>query len=198
MMVFNGRETCPLREPRRGLETIWDQRHAMDGHDTEDRSIPFLMHQVMGQVEARVNKWARPLGLKIEGVRVLFRLLAADRTVNELARLTGAELSTLSRLLGRMDEMGLIVRRRDLADARSVIVSLTPKGRKLALQHQPVYFKDYETILLKGVAPEEQRQLRGLLGRMLDNLQASAATDPGAAPGDDPDEDDGTARRASA
>lgn len=150
----------------------------MAAHDIEDRSIPFLMHQIIGQVEARVNRWARPLGLKIEGVRVLFRLLAGDRSVNELARLTGAELSTLSRLLGRMSDMGLVLRRRDPADARSVIVSLTPKGRKLALQHQPVYFKDYETILMQGFSGEEARQLRDLLVRMLGNLEQSVGSDP--------------------
>lgn len=153
----------------------------MDSHDIEDRSIPFLMHRIVGQVEARVNRWARPLGLKIEGVRVLFRLLAGDRTVNELARLTGVELSTLSRLLNRMSEMGLVVRRRGLADARAVSVSLTPKGRKLALQHQPVYFKDYETILMKGFSAEEAHEARELIVRMLDNLEHSAAADPAAA-----------------
>ncbi|MFM2130662.1 MAG: hypothetical protein RL477_2208, partial [Pseudomonadota bacterium] len=125
--------------------------------DVEDRSIPFLMHLITGRVEDLVNRWARPLGLRIEGVRVLFRLLAGDRSVNELARLTGVEISTLSRLLARMEVQGLIARRRDAADGRSVSVSLTDKGRKLALQHQPVYFKDYETILMKGFSPEEAR-----------------------------------------
>lgn len=149
-----------------------------DTQDTEDRSIPFLMHQIMGQVEARVNRWARPLGLKIEGVRVLFRLLAGDRTVNELARLTGAEISTLSRLLSRMSDMGLVVRRRDTGDGRAVIVSLTPKGRKLALQHQPVYFKDYETILMRNFSDDEAQTLRALLIRMLDNLEQSMGSDP--------------------
>ncbi len=143
--------------------------------DIEDRSIPFLMHLITGQVEELVNKWARPLGLRIEGVRVLFRLLAGDRTVNEVARLTGVELSTLSRLLTRMEGMGLIARRRDAADGRSVIISLTAKGRKLALQHQPVYFKDYETILMKGFSPEEARHVRDLIVRMLDNLEQSGA-----------------------
>lgn len=143
--------------------------------DIEDRSIPFLMHLITGQVEELVNQWARPLGLRIEGVRVLFRLISADRTVNELARLTGVELSTLSRLLARMDGMGLISRRRDTADGRSVIVSLTDKGRQLALKHQPVYFKDYEAILMKGFSPDEARGFRELVVRMLDNLETSGA-----------------------
>jgi DNA-binding MarR family transcriptional regulator len=145
----------------------------MDHTELEDRSIPFLMHLIVGRVENLVNAWARPLGLKIEGVRVLFRLLATDRTVNELARLTGVELSTLSRLLTRMEGLDMIARRRDTADGRSVIVSLTDKGRALALRHQPVYFKDYETVLMKGFSPTEARQLRELVVRMLDNLENS-------------------------
>ena len=147
---------------------------------SEDRSIPFLMHQIVGRVEALVNKWARPLGLKIEGVRVLFRLLGGDRTVNELARLTGAETSTLSRLLGRMSAMGLLTRRRDEADARSVIVSLTDTGRKMALEHQPVYFKDYEDILMSGSGATEAKSFRRHLITMIENLDAAdEETKPG-------------------
>lgn len=146
----------------------------------EDRSIPFLMHRIVGRVEALVNRWARPLGLRIEGVRVLFRLLAGDRTAGELARLTGVELSTLSRLLGRMSDMGLVTRRRDPDDARSVIVSLTPAGRRLAVEHQPVYFRDYEAVLLDGMSGDEARRLRAQLKRMLDNLdRADADAKPG-------------------
>lgn len=145
----------------------------MADKNVEDRSIPFLMHQVVGRVESLVNKWAKPLGLKIEGVRVLFRLLGGDGTVNELARLTGVELSTLSRLLGRMSAMGLITRERDPGDARSVIVSLTDKGRKTALEHQPVYFKDYEDVLFAGFTEEEAATFRRQLTQMLVNLDAA-------------------------
>ena len=142
-------------------------------HQIEDRSIPFLMHQIVGRVERLVNKWARALGLKIEGVRVLFRLLGGDRTVKELARLTGVEISTLSRLLGRMSAMGLLTRRRDAADARSVIVSLTDKGRKMALEHQPVYFKDYEEVLLASFTDEQAAIFREHLIDMIENLDAA-------------------------
>ncbi len=145
----------------------------MNVGQAEDRSIPFLMHQIVGRVEALVNKWARPLGLKIEGVRVLFRLLGGDRTVNELAGLTGVEISTLSRLLGRMSAMGLLTRRRDAADARSVIVALTDSGRRMALEHRPVYFKDYEEILLAGIGPEQAAMFREVLLAMIANLEAA-------------------------
>lgn len=137
-----------------------------------ERSLPFLMHLIVSQVETEVNKHARAYGLKIEGVRVLFRLLAKDHlSVNELAKLTGIETSTLSRLLDRMSAKGLLRRSRDPDDKRSVLVSLTTKGRKLAQQHRPVYYKDYDRVLLSGFTAEESAAFRKALMRMLDNLR---------------------------
>jgi DNA-binding MarR family transcriptional regulator len=137
-----------------------------------ERSLPFLMHLIVSQVETEVNKHARAYGLKIEGVRVLFRLLAKDHlTVNELARLTGIETSTLSRLLDRMSAKGLLKRSRDTSDKRSVLVSLTPKGRKLAMQHRPVYYRDYDKVLLAGFDAQQGAEFRQALLHMLDNLR---------------------------
>ena len=137
-----------------------------------ERSLPFLMHLIVSEVETEVNRHARAYGLKIEGVRVLFRLLAKDHlTVNELARLTGIETSTLSRLLDRMSAKGLLKRSRDSSDKRTVQVSLTVKGRKLAQQHRPVYYKDYDKVLLAGFDAAEGAQFRAALLRMLANLQ---------------------------
>ena len=137
-----------------------------------ERSLPFLMHLIVSQVETEVNKHARAYGLKIEGVRVLFRLLAKDNlSVNELARLTGIETSTLSRLLDRMSDKGLLRRTRDANDKRSVLLSLTTKGRKLAMEHRPVYYKDYDKVLLAGFSAEEGATFRAALKRMLGNLQ---------------------------
>src|SRR3546814_3516901 len=137
-----------------------------------ERSLPFLMHLIVSEVETEVNKHARAYGLKIEGVRVLFRLLAKDHlSVNELARLTGIETSTLSRLLDRMSAKGLLRRSRDTSDKRSVLVSLTTKGRKLAQQHRPVYYKDYDRLLLSGFSAEESAAFRRGLLRMIDNMR---------------------------
>jgi DNA-binding MarR family transcriptional regulator len=140
--------------------------------ETRERTIPFLMHQVVHFVESSVNERAKPYGLRIEGVRVLFRLVAQDnRSVNELSSLTGIEKSTLSRLLDRLEKRGLVKRGRDPEDGRSVIVSLTAKGRKLAQKHRPVYYRDYEGILLQGFDENEVARFRSDLVRMLENVQ---------------------------
>ena len=138
-------------------------------------SIPFLMHQIASQVMTSVNRHARTYGLKFEGVRVLYRLMAKDgRAIGDLARLTGIELSTLSRVVSRMEARGLVRRVRGAEDGREVIVFLTPKGRALAQKERPVYFRDYEKILLAGLGPRETDALRDALGLMLENMNRLA------------------------
>jgi MarR family transcriptional regulator, organic hydroperoxide resistance regulator len=138
-------------------------------------SVPFLMHQIASQVMASVNRHARTYGLKFEGVRVLYRLMAKDgRAIGDLARLTGIELSTLSRVVSRMEARGLVRRVRGAKDAREVMVFLTPKGRALAQKERPVYFRDYEKVLLAGMNPRETEALREALGRMLENMNHRA------------------------
>ena len=74
-----------------------------------ERSLPFLMHLIVSQVETEVNKHARAYGLKIEGVRVLFRLLARDNlSVNELARLTGCSREMAGRVLKKLQADGAL------------------------------------------------------------------------------------------
>ena len=51
---------------------------------------------------------------------------------------------------------------------------LTPKGRALAQKERPVYFRDYEKILLAGMSPRETDALREALGRMLENMNHRA------------------------
>ena len=146
--------------------------------DESERTIPFVMHELLNLVDGSVKKRAKAYGLTLEGVRVLFRLLPRESaSVKELARLTGAEISTLSRLLDRMGDKGLIRRQRDADDARSVQVSLTAKGRKLALQNRPIYYKDYERVLFAGFAARDAQQFRDALVRMLRNLRDADLTE---------------------
>ena len=51
-------------------------------------------------------------------------------TPTELAEITGAPRSSVSRALNRLEAAGLIVRRPDSRDGRSVLIVVTPKGRR--------------------------------------------------------------------
>ena len=51
-------------------------------------------------------------------------------TPTELAEITGAPRSSVSRALNRLEAAGLTVRRPDSRDGRSVLIVVTPKGRR--------------------------------------------------------------------
>lgn len=57
-----------------------------------------------------------------------------DRKVTDLGEALFLESNTLTPLLKRMEQAGLIARRRASRDERAVIVSLTEKGARLTLE----------------------------------------------------------------
>jgi DNA-binding MarR family transcriptional regulator len=69
--------------------------------------------------------------LTLAQVRVLRRLAKEPRTLGRL----GADLMlappSITRLVDRLEERGLIERRRDGEDRRKVLATLTPEGRRL-------------------------------------------------------------------
>jgi DNA-binding MarR family transcriptional regulator len=103
----------------------------------------------------------------------MWRVLAVlwhhgELKVGDLIADTTIEQSTLSRLLVTMDNRGLIKRERSTVDARTVVVDLTPAGRKLTKSLIP-YALRFERIALKGFSKEEVELLYSMLGRIFDN-----------------------------
>ena len=61
--------------------------------------------------------------------RILYVLWQADRVpIVELSQKTGLAKNTLTSMLGRMEESGLILREQSEEDRRQTIISLTDKG----------------------------------------------------------------------
>ena len=64
--------------------------------------------------------------------RILYVLWQADRVpIVELSQKTGLAKNTLTSMLGRMEESGLILREQSEEDRRQTIISLTDKAREL-------------------------------------------------------------------
>ncbi|CAA9437550.1 MAG: hypothetical protein AVDCRST_MAG78-2142 [uncultured Rubrobacteraceae bacterium] len=90
-------------------------------------------------------------------------------TPSELAGRLGVEPPTVTNMLSRMEKAGLLKRCRDAQDARCTRVYLTEKGREL---REPVEHR-WEAVqerAFAGITTEEEVLLRGLLGRIHDNL----------------------------
>ena len=69
-----------------------------------------------------------------------------------------------------MDERGLLTRVRNKLDNRSVLVKLTPNGRKLTKALIPLALRN-QRFALRGFSEKEIEQLYKMLGRIFDNAR---------------------------
>jgi DNA-binding MarR family transcriptional regulator len=105
----------------------------------------------------------------------MWRVLAVlwrhrELKIGDLIGDTTIEQSTLSRLLTTMDERGLLTRVRNKLDNRSVLVKLTPNGRKLTKALIPLALRN-QRFALRGFSEKEVEHLYNMLGRIFDNAR---------------------------
>lgn len=79
------------------------------------------------------------MGEKSGQRRVLFTLdCYGDMTQRELQERLSVKSSTMSEMISKMERDGLIVKQPSLKDKRSIVLSLSAKGKKDAQQHQVI------------------------------------------------------------
>lgn len=93
--------------------------------------------------------------------------IADQRTI---ARHCEIEPATVGSILTRMEESGLIERRREEGNRRSLFVTLTERGSEAAAKTAEL-FKFGEETALAGIGEEEQNLLCRPLERVYDNLR---------------------------
>jgi len=94
----------------------------------------------------------------------------AELPVKTIGEQLDLDSGTLSPLLKRLEQNGLIKRIRDSRDERQVIVSLTPKGQSMKGEINTIMSSIGEAI---GCTLEEMAVMRDMLHRLRGNLNAS-------------------------
>ena len=127
--------------------------------------------QVQGRIfqrlltESGVEEFNGPQG------RILYVLWQEDGIpISRLAQQTGLAKSTLTAMLIRMEEAGLITRQNSSADKRQVIICLTDTARGLQDRYEQVS-EEMNRLFYRGMTQEDADLLDGLLDRVLANLQ---------------------------
>src|ERR1700739_1103107 len=87
--------------------------------------------QVSFTLMAALTEVAAEYDLSLTQLRVLGILRDREPTMADLATFTGLERSTVSGLIDRATQRGLVVKTADPVDGRSVRVSLTEQARNL-------------------------------------------------------------------
>ncbi len=91
-------------------------------------------------------------------------------TVNEIARLLILNTNTVTPLLKRMEQQGLVERKRSLKDERRVIVALTQKGRDMRQEALKIPEMLLSRILEGPFEKEELKTIKTTLDKLVFSL----------------------------
>jgi MarR family transcriptional regulator, lower aerobic nicotinate degradation pathway regulator len=121
--------------------------------------ISFALMAVLTEVAAEHD-------LSLTQVRVLGILRDREPTMADLATFTGLERSTVSGLIDRAAQRGLVTKTADLHDGRSVRVTLTESARGL-VPEVTAAIGDRIKPLIGELSTSEQKRLTALLTKAL-------------------------------
>lgn len=138
--------------------------------------LPYLINRAGARLAVEFGRDIRRHGIGIQEWRVLAALAAhGPQRLSDLATLTSIDLSTLSRLVGRMSRGGFLTRDRANGDRRELALTLSARGERTTRAIIPVA-KRYERTALRGFTSAEIAALKQLLVRVYANLDAPDAS----------------------
>ena len=113
-----------------------------------------------------------PLGLNTAQALVLMFLVDGRAgTAAEVCKQISHDPGAMTRLIDKLETMGLVRRVRAREDRRSARLEITARGRQVHADMTRVQI-DMLNRALRGFSPVEARTLEGLLKRVLDNVTA--------------------------
>jgi DNA-binding MarR family transcriptional regulator len=135
-------------------------------------SLGFLLSDVSRLMRRRFDERARQVGATRAQWRTLITL-SRNEGINQggLAELLEVEPITLCRMIDRLEESGLVERRRDPADRRAWLLFLTEKSRPLLEDLKEVAQEMIEQALA-GIGESDRERLTAVLDTIRANLIA--------------------------
>jgi DNA-binding MarR family transcriptional regulator len=130
-------------------------------------------------VEPRLLGLWQEAGMTLSQRRILSRLRDGPRSAGEIATALGISSPSLTRMLTKLEERGLIVRALDKGDRRRILVELTIQGQRSIEDHR-VFSGTSLVRAAKNLSAAEQRNLTesvALLVRLARELEEEDAVD---------------------
>lgn len=122
-----------------------------------------LMKQVMGSVKRSMGKHFEELNITgPQGMLVGILMHYGEMKISDLSEKTGLSNSTVSGIVDRLENQGLVERTRSKEDRRVVYVNVTKEFKKNADAHFKCIENKFESMMSKATAEELDTILRGL------------------------------------
>src|SRR5882724_7057822 len=127
---------------------------------TLTKSLPYLLNRVGVRMGELFSRRIAPFGVTLPMYRVMAALWEkGDQRLSDLATVTSAEISTLSRLVGEMKRKGLVTRSRLEDNGRTVAINLAAKGKSLVEELMPIAVH-FEDVAVSGFSDSEVSRLK--------------------------------------
>ena len=153
---MSARNCCGLSEPK----TLYRLSN----------SFPYLLNRVGVRMGELFSRRIAPFGVTLPMYRVMAALWEkGDQRLSDLATVTTAEISTLSRLIGEMKRKGLVTRSRLEDNGRTVAINLTAKGRALAEELMPIAVH-FEEVAISNYGDDEVSHLKTIFREIYQSL----------------------------
>lgn len=111
--------------------------------------IASSIHKANRQIQSFMEAECRQMGVSVVEAHLLDHCLEFGPCwISELYRVLGEKPSTLTSILGRLEEAGLLSRKLNRQDKRSRLVYLSPEGKRLALKLRGLY-EEFDAALLQ-------------------------------------------------
>jgi MarR family transcriptional regulator, lower aerobic nicotinate degradation pathway regulator len=126
-----------------------------------DLGLVDALAQLSFAVQGALGRIAAANGLSTIQTRLLGILRDRQPTINELAGFLQLDKSSVTGLVDRAQQRGLVRRRASALDGRSVHVRLTAAGRAL-LERETASFEEEIAILVSDLSPSDRSRLSAL------------------------------------
>ena len=134
-----------------------------------DRQLCFPLYACAREVVKRYTPYLEEIGLTYtQYITMLVLWESPCMTSKQIGKRLRLDSGTLTPVLKKLEQRGLILRRRDEADERNLLVELTEDGKNL--RERAVEIPQRLGACL-NLTPEDAVQLYTLLHRMLDGLE---------------------------
>ena len=108
---------------------------------------------------------------------LLMHASSLNSSPSQLMTRLGTDTAGMTKLIDRLEAKGLLARRRNTTDRRSILVDVTDAGARLAPK-VPTIFGNVTLQLFEGFTTQELTTLTTMLQRMNENLTTSRAAAP--------------------
>jgi DNA-binding MarR family transcriptional regulator len=135
-----------------------------------EESIGRLLYLTSQAMTLHAEKTLKPYDLTVEQF-ILLKNIPEDNALSQhqLCEIVEKSAANVTRILDRLEKKALIERKKNAADRRSILLSLTDRGKELA-EEVHILFESFSKQLTEGISSQEEALFTQLLYKIRKNL----------------------------